>query len=382
MELTMKILFFQWHSFMAKGMEKALTKMGIEYDVFFYLYKDWEKDDKLAEMLEDALKTKVYFLLLSVNYSPVLSEVCEQQKIPYIAWIYDSPMHIRNLSGLNNSYTHAFLFDRGMVDTYRRQGFQIEHMPLAVDETDFAEALQRKDTEQYEVTLLGKLYQTEYSQYTSVLPEYLKGYLNGVLATQGKLYGAYMLGDILTKELMEKINISYRKETKGEFEIEKRELEYMMGCEVTCRERYMLLRLLAKHFPVELYSSDEKYPEGVRFHGYADYYTEMPWIFHNSRINLNVSLKAIRTGIPLRVLDIMGCGGFVLANYQEEIAEHFRSGWECVMYESIEDAFMKVKYYLAHEDERAKIAHNGLEKVRRDFTYEDRLSRMLKLVKE
>lgn len=41
-----KILFFQWHSFMNQGMERALKELGWEYDVFFYQFTDWEKDDK------------------------------------------------------------------------------------------------------------------------------------------------------------------------------------------------------------------------------------------------------------------------------------------------------------------------------------------------
>lgn len=37
----MKILFWQWHSFMGKGMERALHRLNIAYDTFFYQMNDW-----------------------------------------------------------------------------------------------------------------------------------------------------------------------------------------------------------------------------------------------------------------------------------------------------------------------------------------------------
>ena len=377
----MKILFFQWNSFMNCGIERALRHIGTDYDVFYYQPDDWEEDEILSGKLETKLKGHAYALLLSVNYSPVLSNVCEALSVHYLAWIYDSPMHIRNLSGLNHAYTHAFLFDRGMAEEYKKWGYQISHMPLASDAADFANSLRQSASDLCDVSLLGKLYKTEYKEYISLLPEELQGYLNGMLAAQSKLYGVYLFGDMLTEELMAKINEAYRQYFQGKFEMGKRELEFMMSCEATGRERYTLLALLARHFSVKLYSGDGQYPEGVQYHGYADYYTQMPAVFYGSKINLNISLKAIRTGIPLRVLDIMACGGFVLTNYQEEIAEFLEPGKDCAVYASLEDAYAQAKYYLEHESERRKIVENGREKVKRDFTYEDRLSRMFSAIK-
>lgn len=89
--------------------------------------------------------------------------------------------------------------------------------------------------------------------------------------------------------------------------------------------------MLSNHFKVDLYSTDkENSLPNINFRGYADYYAQMPQIFYGSKINLNISLKTIRTGISLRVIDILGCNGFVITNYQEEIAEYFKVGEECV----------------------------------------------------
>jgi spore maturation protein CgeB len=125
-------------------------------------------------------------------------------------------------------------------------------------------------------------------------------------------------------------------------------------------------------------SRDERLKK-ARVHDYVDYYTVMPLIFSQSQVNLNISLRTIRTGIPLRVVDVLGCGGFLISNYQSELEEYFEIGQDLEVYGSIEELYEKVKFYLEHEDVRRQIAQNGFEKVKRDFTFTDRLARILQV---
>ena len=106
----------------------------------------------------------------------------------------------------------------------------------------------------------------------------------------------------------------------------------------------------------------------------------MPYVFHLSEINLNISLRSIRTGIPLRCLDRMGAGGFLLSNYQSDFYEHFIPGQDVVLYESVDDLLKKCAYYLRHESERKQIAINGYNKVKEYHTYEVRLQQMFDIV--
>ena len=95
-----------------------------------------------------------------------------------------------------------------------------------------------------------------------------------------------------------------------------------------------------------------------------------------------MTIPNIKSGIPLRVWDILGSGGFLLTNYQAEIPYYFEEGKDLVCFDGIEDMRDKVRYYLSHEEERAKIARSGYEKVKEHHTYVDRLSKILKIVKE
>lgn len=120
---------------------------------------------------------------------------------------------------------------------------------------------------------------------------------------------------------------------------------------------------------------------GIDYRGTVDYWTQKPKVFYNSRINLNVTMRNIRTGLPLRMFDIMGCEGFLLTNYQAEIASLFEQVRDLIVYESFDDCLKKAGYYLEHEDERRTIAENGYRKICAHHTYDHRIAEMLEILK-
>lgn len=367
---------------MNEGMKRALRRLEIPYDVFFYplQLRDWEKNDDFQEKLDQRLAGGEYDAVLSVNFTPLISDVCGQRDVLYYSWIYDSPVHIRDLDTMRQPCNRIYDFDRGQVLEYRRQGIDVRHMPLAVDTDVFEKAIAASDAQKYsgDISFVGSLYQTEYPNFRALLSEYLRGYLDGIINAQMKVYGGYLIPELITDDLLARVNEEYAKAATDGYRMRKRVLETMLATEATGRERCLSLSLLSSHFSVNLYSGSKgERLNKVRACGYADYDSEMPAIFANSKINLNISLKCIRTGIPLRAIDILGCGGFLLSNYQEEMAEFLAPGEDCVLYESTEDLYEKAAYYLSHEEERKRIAAAGLERAKRDFTFDDRLRRML-----
>ncbi|MDE5866942.1 MAG: glycosyltransferase, partial [Lachnospiraceae bacterium] len=94
--------------------------------------------------------------------------------------------------------------------------------------------------------------------------------------------------------------------------------------------------------------------------------------------NLNISLRSIKSGIPQRAFDIMGSGGFLLSNYQNDFFDFFNAGEDFEFYESEKDLLNKIDYYLSHEDERFEIAANGHNKLAAGHTYRHRVQEMLR----
>jgi len=97
-------------------------------------------------------------------------------------------------------------------------------------------------------------------------------------------------------------------------------------------------------------------------------------IYGQSKISLNISFasKEDRIQIKGRDFETPGCGSLLLTKDTDEIAEYFTPGEEIITYHDANDAAEKIKYYLANEDERMKIAKNGYERILREHTMEGR----------
>ena len=134
---------------------------------------------------------------------------------------------------------------------------------------------------------------------------------------------------------------------------------------------------MSENYKIKLFTIDDKVQiPGVSNMGIATYETQMPYVFYYSKINLNISLRSIKTGIPLRCMDIMATGGFLLSNFQSDFLHDFVPGEDFAYYENEQDLYDKCEYYLSHEKERNEIAANGFEKVKTYFTVEKVLERM------
>ena len=116
--------------------------------------------------------------------------------------------------------------------------------------------------------------------------------------------------------------------------------------------------------------------------GPTDYFREMPLVFKLSRINLNITLRSIQHAIPLRVYDILGSGGFLMSNFQHDLAYHFVPGEDFVYYESRKDLLDKIDYYLSNDSERADIARNAHKKIQEQHTFDVRVNEIIDIVKE
>lgn len=381
----MRLLLYDMGAYTQQDIMEALDKKGIEYRNVLYKLTNLSEDVYFVKRINELLAKEDFDAVLSVNYYPVLAKICRAAGVPYISWSYDSPLKVDNIEdSIWYETNYVFLFDRAECEKYWKKGYKnIFHMPLAVN-TDRLDkvTLSAEDEKKYsaDISMVGQLYESVLPVLMMPIEEYEKGYLTATVETQLKLYGSYLLPQMITEELTDKMNNCYASLGQSNLKLERDGLIITVAKHITHLERILLLDFLSEKHKVQLYGPDkaEELPK-VQWMGSAGYFDEMPKVFKNSKINLNVSLKCIQSGIPLRALDIMGSGGFLLTNYQPEIAEHFADGEEVVMYTSLEDAVMKCEYYLEHEEERKQIAKRGYQKVKGLFRYEDRLETMLEV---
>lgn len=367
---------------------RAFEKLNINYELMNYGFTAENNAADFGELLEKAIKDKGYSLVFSMGFIPAVSDVCQTHGIKYVSWVWDNPLLISNQEALLNSCNEVFFFDRVQAYMYAAQGVNAHHLPPAADVVYLENTTDKKCIEgsgKYEadIALAAPIYKNGYYEYTSMLEPYLKGYLEGIVNSQLKLYGGYLIseliGDDLVGALNQCLNPKFKELGMPYMEFDRYMLEHMLACEVTNRERLGALRGLGSHYDTIIYTDMEENAvdlsdiRRLRVGRYSDYASCLQTGRLAGRINLNITHKEVQSGIPWQLLDVMACSGFVLTNYQNEIVEYLEPGEACVIYESMGDLYEKAEYYLAHEQERIEIARRGREVVERKFTFEERI---------
>jgi spore maturation protein CgeB len=80
------------------------------------------------------------------------------------------------------------------------------------------------------------------------------------------------------------------------------------------------------------------------------------------------------TQTSMRNYEVLSCGGFYLCQYTKASAYIFREGAHLELARDKEEAVSKVLFYLAHDQERIRVARLGQEYVHRRHSYEVRVS--------
>ncbi len=382
----MKLLLYDMGTYTQRDLMYTLDDMGIPYRNIVYKLNNVHQDAYFEKCVYELLDGERFDAIFSVNYFPVVAKICRRVGIPYVSWSYDCPLNIENIEEtLGFETNRVFFFDREECKKFWREGFSnVYHLPLAVS-TERLDKIQisSADEQKYgdEIAMVGQLYDTMLTPLLEPLEDYDKGYLTAALETQLRVYGGYFLEDLITEEVVERMNAAYAKLGQTSLKLNREGLAVTAAKQITHMERTILLDVLSERHSVSLYGPGSS-PElsQVKWKGSASYFDSMPKIFKTSKINLNCTLKCITSGIPLRVLDILGCGGFLLTNFQPEIAEYFVDGEEVVMYTSLQDAVMKCEYYLTHDKERRQIAKKGYQKVKEAFSYRARMEQLLRSI--
>ena len=385
-----KILIYSWGSLSEKPLMRAMDALKAEYILFNEEMVNYHADAQFAAKLIQTIHAQGISMIFSYDYFPLISMICEINKLPYVSWIYDCPQYTLYSQTLTGSYNYIFCFDRVFTEYLKAIGaVNCFHFPLAAE--DMTEKIVElhalhKDKYHCEVSFVGNLYNEKKNRLRQAnLSEHTAGYVEGLVNAQLNVYGYNFIRDALTEAVTEEIAQECALSLGDEFFQDREQLAAdAIGMEVTGRERELVLKTVSSVCPVTLYTSSEL-PDSLREHDvrvkpFADYETEVPLIFYNSKININITSKTIESGIPQRVFDILACGGFCITNYQQEIAEYFTDGQELVMYTSMADLADKVRYYLEHEEERKQIAENGRAAVMQKFLLKNKLREMIESV--
>ena len=382
----MKILLYTWlHEFTIKDIIESFQNLSINYDVVSYdvFHKNKAKCPELFNCIYSRLSEQNYDAVFSVNYFPDVAKACFEKNTLYISWTYDCPLDIENIEDtINLSTNRAFFFDKEQCEELGNINNTVFHFPLAVNSK---RASKSRFTSSYssEISFVGRIYHSAFPTLTKYLDEYNLGYLSGLIEAQKNIYGSYLCKSILTTEYLNNLNDLLKKQdcpfTKDN-NVSNRQLAYLLATEATFENRLLCLGLLSKYYDLKWYTTnDSETLSNIHKCPPVDYLTEMPLVFKSSKINLHIGLHSIPSGISLRQLDIMSCGGFLLSSFQPELFDYFIPGEDFDYFSSPEEALDKARFYLLNDSIRKKIVQSGAEKTNKIFSYSERLPKLLDL---
>ncbi len=380
---------YRWKAYNYKDIKFSFEKLGYEVEEVYQDLLNYDVDEEFAEKLRGIIKGDSFEFVFNVNYFPLISNVCQECGILYVCWSCDNPLISMYHKSVFNDVNRIFLFDLTNVEEFRGMGVEhVYHLPLAVncERLDYIFA-NSKDEEIYrnDISFVGSLYEkNSYDKMEYTLPDYFRGYFEALMEAQRDLQGVNIVDRMLTPDILMELE-NYFKLDKSEDSLSDLNLIFSvttLGFKIAEKQRRRILIDLSKNHKVSVYTNSKTDDLlRVKNKGSIDYWREMPQVFKNSKINLNITIPNIKSGVPLRVYDILGAGGFCLTNFQAELPMQFENANHMVWYYSNQDLYEKTTYYLTHDTERNEIATNGRIYVENYCTYEKRLKELLKAIK-
>ena len=264
----MNILFYRYNSICEPDMIEVLGRYSNSIDEITI-----EMDDKNISSkeclcaLSSALQQKKYDFVFSINFFPVISEVCNIFKIRYVCWIVDSPVMELYSHSIRNSCNRIFLFDYALYEEFYQENPEcIYYLPLGSNYhriDNLIGTITKEDKTRFsaDISFVGSLY-TEKCPYNHLKEDdsYLKGYLDGLIEAQLKVYGYNFLEECLTDQIVAefKNKISFYQFPEKSNHNDKAAMAHLyLGNKVTEQERLRLLGLVSTYFKLDLYTGSD-----------------------------------------------------------------------------------------------------------------------------
>ena len=360
--------------FVKNGIEAEIINSGVSVD-------STSCEDTAS--LSKILKEKKILAAISMDFCPALSDACMSNGIKYLSWVFDSPQEALFHRQITNNCNYIFSFDKNQVKEIKDLGaVNTYHLPLATNAIrNSGLVISDADTYKYgcDVSFVGNMYVDDY--YSSIYQKASDGLKNEMTSIMESAYGKWdgkdRISGRLSQEALNELAVLCNVGQNGDYSmsLDKRFMARLFSRELANKERVHVASSLSG-LDFRLYTGSKVVLEGVDIWPPLSYDEELPKAYHLSKINLNITLHSIISGLPLRVFDIMGVGGFMLTNYQPEIDELFSVGEEIEVYKSLDEIKEKVCFYLLHDDIRQRIALKGYQKVSEKYNNEEAVKKM------
>ena len=115
----------------------------------------------------------------------------------------------------------------------------------------------------------------------------------------------------------------------------------------------------------------------MRFRKCLDYFTELPLLFMNSDLIVDIVNLGYNTGISPKIMGCFACGGLVLFDYKQDFHQSMGEIGDQVMYRSVDHLNTLVEEYLSNPRKRRDVSRYLQQRVCSEFTFAALAKRIL-----
>lgn len=120
-------------------------------------------------------------------------------------------------------------------------------------------------------------------------------------------------------------------------------------------------------------------PMAQYWHGPLDA-RESGKVYRLAKICVGTNVAPLTNGANCRTYEIAAAGGFQLSDEPADLHKSFSIGTELDVFHSPGEFEEKVRYWLAHDEERRRVAQAGHERLLRDHTLRKRMKQLIAMV--
>ena len=325
------------------------------------------------EITSEINKNRPDFILLldAIGFMP---HIYEKEKIPYISWFFDNPFNWLKKHHVSDYY-HIFSWDKTYVPNLKEIGFtNVYYLPLAANTDVF---YPRDKNALCDVSFIGSsLYQPKPIVFDDKAKQYFIDMLLNLICEKPSV-PVWDLIAIINKQR----GISFK------IDDPEKKYEFELFIQTISRSVYRT-KIIEKMLPFNPWlfgdagwSNLVKPGNGV-YKGKINNRIDLPSVYTNSGININITVPQLRNSLSHRAFEIPACKGFLLSDYRPEAENFFELNKEIVCFSNYNDLNDKVSYFQKYPKERAEIAENGLKRVIEEHTYVHRLKKMISILTE
>jgi spore maturation protein CgeB len=338
--------------------------------------------DRLSiEEITEAVERGKPQLMMRVNHMEGLADFSERFGLRTIEWEIDPALTKVQAVPSQTTKTSIFTWRRMHVESFKKAGFaKVAYLPLASHPSrrhSIKLASDEKPLYEVPIAFVGgsmadrtPALRSDFAGiWSRAFPNHSLGgekVLDAILAEQRSDFSCYKIPDILAREAPGLFVPA------GELEPE------LLAGELAAAERRLsYAQALA---PLGLHVWGDKgwqQVPGLVHRGLAEHGVTINKIYSNAAINLDMGRLYQLDIVTMRVFDVLACGGFLLAEHSEDLAELFKVGEEVESWRTLEELIDKCRWYLANPAQRNALAQRGYRAVCERHTIHQRLKTML-----